>query len=370
VYATHLRSFLTKDPLGNVDSQGLWNYVAADPINFRDPWGLAAASGEPVCGMNEAGGGCSSGTTPKSREVDLDRLNPLKGVDMDYVATLVGSAVGDAVKALSPLAADAIKAVAGFAVGVADLAVGVAEAAFASNPAVSTIKAAAPVATQAVVFGAEVSQVGFGAALEARANAAAGEVRALPSTVRDAGARAVEAVRTVPERAAVLARDPFALGRMVPTVATIVPSAGLALSKVGSGVSRLVRGISSTKGAPAAGGGGGANIVYRGLAAGENPAAGLIARAPDAANSVASHVAGARASQWISTTRSLEVATSRFGQNGVVAIDLSRVGSPIVDLTRGIPGIGPNTMLSRWAINAQEVLIQGRIPAEAIVPLP
>jgi hypothetical protein len=42
VYATHLRSFLTKDPLGNVDSQGLWNYVAADPINFRDPWGLAA----------------------------------------------------------------------------------------------------------------------------------------------------------------------------------------------------------------------------------------------------------------------------------------------------------------------------------------
>lgn len=71
-----------------------------------------------------------------------------------------------------------------------------------------------------------------------------------------------------------------------------------------------------------------------------------------------------------STTRSLEVATSRFGQNGVVAIDLSRVGSPIVDLTRGIPGIGPNTMLSRWAINAQEVLIQGRIPAEAIVPLP
>lgn len=40
VYATHTRSFLTKDPLGNIDSEGLWNYVAGDPINFRDPWGL------------------------------------------------------------------------------------------------------------------------------------------------------------------------------------------------------------------------------------------------------------------------------------------------------------------------------------------
>lgn len=43
VYATHLRGFLTQDPLGSVDSYGLWNYVAADPINLRDPWGLAAS---------------------------------------------------------------------------------------------------------------------------------------------------------------------------------------------------------------------------------------------------------------------------------------------------------------------------------------
>lgn len=40
VYATHLRMFLTKDPLGNVDAEGLYAYVAGDPINFRDPWGL------------------------------------------------------------------------------------------------------------------------------------------------------------------------------------------------------------------------------------------------------------------------------------------------------------------------------------------
>lgn len=113
----------------------------------------------------------------------------------------------------------------------------------------------------------------------------------------------------------------------------------------------------------------GANLVYRGLAADEDPAAGLVARVPDAGNSVASHVAGARASQWISTTRSLEVASSRFGENGVVAIDLSRVSSPVVDLTEGIPGLGPDTMLSRWAIKLQEVLVQGKIPAEAITPI-
>jgi len=115
---------------------------------------------------------------------------------------------------------------------------------------------------------------------------------------------------------------------------------------------------------------GGANIVYRGLAAGEDAAAGLVARAPGAGNSIASHVAGARASQWISTTRSLDVAMSRFGQNGVVGIDLSKVGTQVVDLTRGIPGIGQNTMLSRWAINAQEVVIQGSVPVGAIIPLP
>jgi RHS repeat-associated protein len=42
VYATHLRMFLSKDPLGNIDAEGLFAYVAGDPINFRDPWGLEA----------------------------------------------------------------------------------------------------------------------------------------------------------------------------------------------------------------------------------------------------------------------------------------------------------------------------------------
>jgi RHS repeat-associated protein len=48
VYATHLRGFLTKDPMGSIDSDGLYNYVAGDPVNLRDPWGLDAAAGDAV----------------------------------------------------------------------------------------------------------------------------------------------------------------------------------------------------------------------------------------------------------------------------------------------------------------------------------
>jgi RHS repeat-associated protein len=48
VYATHLRGFLTKDPMGSIDSDGLYNYVAGDPVNLRDPWGMEAAAGDPV----------------------------------------------------------------------------------------------------------------------------------------------------------------------------------------------------------------------------------------------------------------------------------------------------------------------------------
>lgn len=106
--------------------------------------------------------------------------------------------------------------------------------------------------------------------------------------------------------------------------------------------------------------------VYRGLAAGEDPATGLLARAPDAGNNVASHVAGKRASQWISTTKSLDVAKSKFGEYGVVAIDLSKTETTVVDISKGIPGLPRNAMLSNWSRKTKEVLILNRIPARAI----
>lgn len=48
VYAPHLRTFLSRDPLGNVDSEGLWSYAAGDPINVRDPLGLSAKQDDPA----------------------------------------------------------------------------------------------------------------------------------------------------------------------------------------------------------------------------------------------------------------------------------------------------------------------------------
>ena len=109
----------------------------------------------------------------------------------------------------------------------------------------------------------------------------------------------------------------------------------------------------------------GPNLVYRGLAAGENPAAGLVARAPNATGvSPVSHVAGKVRSPWISTTKSLQVARSKYGQNGVVAIDMNRVSSEVVDISGGIVRGG---RMSSWAKADQEVLIRGSVPPEAIV---
>lgn len=106
--------------------------------------------------------------------------------------------------------------------------------------------------------------------------------------------------------------------------------------------------------------------MYCGLAEGEDTAGGLTARAPAAGNSPASHVAGKRESQWISTTRHRAIAEERFGKYGVVEIDLSRVSSPVVDVSRGIPSLPPNSMLSNWARGAQEILIQDYVPPGAI----
>ncbi|HET6385647.1 MAG TPA: hypothetical protein VFJ58_19825, partial [Armatimonadota bacterium] len=68
-----------------------------------------------------------------------------------------------------------------------------------------------------------------------------------------------------------------------------------------------------------AGAEGAGNIVYRGLAEGENPAEGLTARGPEAAGvTPMGHVAGARNSPWISASRDLGVATRKYGRFGTV----------------------------------------------------
>jgi hypothetical protein len=108
------------------------------------------------------------------------------------------------------------------------------------------------------------------------------------------------------------------------------------------------------------------DFVYRGLASDENPAEGLSARAPDAVNvDPVSHVAGKVESPWISTTRDINVAVGKYGKNGVAAIDLSMLDTPVVDFSNGIPG-REGQMLSNWAAKDSEVLIFGHVPPEAI----
>lgn len=104
--------------------------------------------------------------------------------------------------------------------------------------------------------------------------------------------------------------------------------------------------------------------VYRGLAASDDPSVGLVARAPNNSGvTPISHVAGKIQSPWISTSKSADVATSMYGQHGVVAIDLNKVTSEVVDISGGFPNGG---RMSNWAKAHQEVLIRGSVPPEAI----
>ncbi|HBJ33564.1 MAG TPA: hypothetical protein DDZ51_02150 [Planctomycetaceae bacterium] len=104
-------------------------------------------------------------------------------------------------------------------------------------------------------------------------------------------------------------------------------------------------------------------FVYRGLARGEDPTVGLTARAPGAGNSEISHVAGKRQSQWISTTKDEATAIGKYGEHGVVRIDLSKVPSNVSDVSGGFDNGG---RMSNLAKRDREVLIQGSVPAEAI----
>jgi len=84
---------------------------------------------------------------------------------------------------------------------------------------------------------------------------------------------------------------------------------------------------------------------------------------PGADNSEISHVAGKKQSQWISTTKDPNVAIDKYGENGVVKIDLDKVDGNVSDVSGGFPNSG---RMSNWAKRDQEVLIQGSVPASAI----
>ncbi len=110
-------------------------------------------------------------------------------------------------------------------------------------------------------------------------------------------------------------------------------------------------------------------IVYRGLAVGENPERGLIARSPGIRYvSPRSHNAGRFETSWISTSKSEQTAYDKYNTSGqgVVTINLALVPSIKVDLSaaQGLPSRGMNR---NAAIAHQEVLVLDCIPKQAII---
>jgi len=115
----------------------------------------------------------------------------------------------------------------------------------------------------------------------------------------------------------------------------------------------------------AEGGATGNRIVFRSLAKGEDPTQGLTARNPLAKTTPAQHVNGKRDSQFISTTKDQDAATGKFNSgNGVVEIDLNKIDGGVVDVSEGVPG--GSQKVNNFARKDREVLIEGRIPPEAI----
>lgn len=114
--------------------------------------------------------------------------------------------------------------------------------------------------------------------------------------------------------------------------------------------------------------GGDGPFVYRGLSKTDveniSSGQGIHARAPDANNSIISHVAGKKLSRWISTTLDENVAKVKFGENGYVKIDLSQVKSVVAWINKGLANPG---RISNYAKKDQEVLIEKIIPQKAIV---
>ena len=121
-------------------------------------------------------------------------------------------------------------------------------------------------------------------------------------------------------------------------------------------------------------------IVYRNLRPDEDPSQGLVARRPGRDMSPAGHLMNAnrphfKGSQYISTTTDLVVAV-RWRQPGQQTMEIETdllepdaVGNrSIVDVStpEKAQAQGLKGRLYTYAVSAQEVLLEGRIPPDAI----
>lgn len=116
------------------------------------------------------------------------------------------------------------------------------------------------------------------------------------------------------------------------------------------------------------------DVVYRGLRSDENPMDGLSAKNPNRGMSVEGHVSSGsrnKGSQYISTTKDVDIARHYAGEGGVVvSIRLDALGGDvkIYDLTNKdvLDKHIKFPMTRNFATKSKEVLIEGYIPPDAI----
>lgn len=116
------------------------------------------------------------------------------------------------------------------------------------------------------------------------------------------------------------------------------------------------------------------DVVYRGLRSDENPMDGLSAKNPNRGMSVEGHVSSGsrnKGSQYISTTKDVDIARRYAGEGGVVvSIRLDALGGDvkIYDLTNKdvLDKHIKFPMTRNFATKSKEVLIEGYIPPDAI----
>jgi RHS repeat-associated protein len=149
-YATHLKSFLQKDPLGNIDSEGMFNYAVGDPVNLRDPWGMSAEQQTPVkadakeaasSGESEEGGVEETTTTepppqPPAAPENNTTPPPPSAPDSGYSTTQIVVGVIAAVVVVGLIAAAVLSG--GSVPAAATAATGAAEGGTASAAAATT----------------------------------------------------------------------------------------------------------------------------------------------------------------------------------------------------------------------------------------
>ena len=314
-------TFLTRDPIGFNGGPNLYTYVHQNPWSAYDSEGLFL------------------------RWV----ANIVVDTALDYaIAKVTGSefSLGES------LATNAV----------ANVIPGVAEARTAAK--VGRLGAAAGKASRA-----KAAAPGAGAGSGARSGASPSDAEAGASTARQGG-KVTETANSSAVNTTRQARDgvpntPPANPRRADEATGAYPDTGARNRGGGGGGDNNSARSISEKGPPDVP----KNEVFRALREGEDVTQGLRARAPGANTSVSSHVMGKKQSDLISATKDQSKAEGLFNRgHGVVAIDLNKVGAPVIDASQGV---GKGRVFSRTKSH-QEVLIRDTggssppIPPEAI----